>query len=51
MPKFAPIGSYAQNQALRLGEKTALKRPKRDRIGITATGLELEQDPRTQSKS
>jgi hypothetical protein len=29
------------------GRKTARKRPKRDRIGITATGLGLEQDPRT----
>jgi hypothetical protein len=28
------------------GQKTARKRPKRDRIGITAIGLGLEQDPR-----
>ena len=29
------------------GRKTARKRPKRDRIRITATGFGLEQDPRT----
>jgi hypothetical protein len=49
MPKLAPIGPYGQNQALRthaFGQKTARKRPKRDRIGITATSLGLEQDPR-----
>ena len=28
------------------GRKTARKRPKHDRIGITAIGLGLEQDPR-----
>ena len=28
------------------GEKMARKRPKRDWIGFTATGLGLEQDPR-----
>ena len=31
--------------------KMARKRPKRDRIGITATGLGLEQDPCTQRES
>jgi hypothetical protein len=29
------------------GRKTARKRPKRDRIGFTATGFVLAQDPRT----
>jgi hypothetical protein len=49
MPKLVRIGSYGQNQALRAhawaknGPKTAEARPE---IGITATGVGLEQDPR-----